>query len=57
MEQDVKSSSGECYFLDFSLGGAKLFANFDIPLERESIRLHIKFSLFENLIDVLGLIV
>lgn len=54
---DIESSPGECHFLDISPGGAKLFAKFDIPLERESVRLHIKFTLYEKLIDLQGVIV
>ncbi|WP_186669207.1 PilZ domain-containing protein [Sporosarcina sp. BP05] len=54
---DVESSPGECCFLDISPGGAKLFAKFDIPVERESVRLHIKFTLYEKLIDLQGVIV
>lgn len=54
---DVVSSPGKCNFMDISPGGAKLFAKFDIPLERESVRLHIKFTLHEKLIDLRGVIV
>jgi PilZ domain len=54
---DVESSPGECQLIDISPGGAKLFAKFDIPLERESIRLHIKFTLYKKLIDLQGVIV
>ena len=43
--------------MDISPGGAKLFAKFDIPVERESVRLHIKFTLHEKLIDLRGVIV
>ena len=54
---DVESSPGKCHFMDISPGGAKLFAKFDIPLERQSVRLHIKFTLHEKLIDLRGVIV
>ncbi|MEK5071419.1 PilZ domain-containing protein [Sporosarcina sp. FSL K6-1508] len=54
---DTESSPGECHFMDISPGGAKLFAKFDIPLEREAVRLHIKFTLHEKLIDLQGVIV
>lgn len=54
---DVESSPGECHFLDISPGGAKLFAKFDIPLESESVRLHVKFTLHEKLIALQGVIV
>jgi hypothetical protein len=55
--KDAESSPGECHLMDISPGGAKLFAKFDIPIERESIRLHIKFTLYEKLIDLQGVIV
>ncbi|HJF32905.1 MAG TPA: PilZ domain-containing protein [Sporosarcina psychrophila] len=54
---DTESSPGECHFMDISPGGAKLFAKFNIPLEREAVRLHIKFTLHEKLIDLQGVIV
>ena len=54
---DTESSPGECHFMDISPGGAKIFAKFDIPLEREAVRLHIKFTLHEKLIDLQGVIV
>ena len=53
---DIESSPGECQLIDISPGGAKLFAKFDIP-ERESVRLHIKLTLYKKLIDLQGVIV
>lgn len=55
--KDVESSQGDCHFIDISPGGAKLFAKFDIPIEREPVRLHLKFTLHEKLIDLRGVIV
>ena len=39
MGTDGESSPGDCQLIDISPGGAKLFANFDIPVERGSVRL------------------
>lgn len=48
---------GECQQIDISPDGAKLFAKFDIPIERVSVQLRIKFTFLEDQIEVPGVIV
>lgn len=55
--EERESHPGDCQLIDISPGGAKLFAKFDIPLERGSVRLRVKFILLEDAIDVPGVIV
>ncbi|WP_255457361.1 PilZ domain-containing protein [Sporosarcina sp. JAI121] len=52
-----ESSPGGCKLLDISPGGAKIFTNFNIPIEGESVRLHLTFTLHEEMIDLQGVIV
>ena len=52
-----ESRPGDCYLIDISPGGAKIFAKFNIPLEHEAVRLRIKFTLHEEPIEVRGVIV
>ncbi|WP_318615774.1 PilZ domain-containing protein [Sporosarcina sp. YIM B06819] len=56
-DQGEESSPGDCQLIDISPGGAKIFAKFNIPVEHRSVRLHVKFTLFEEVIEVLGVIV
>ena len=55
--EERESHPGDCQLIDISPGGAKLFAKFDIPLERGSVRLRVKFTLLEDTIEVPGVIV
>ncbi|MHA6258404.1 PilZ domain-containing protein [Sporosarcina sp. CAU 1771] len=52
-----ESKLGHCTLIDLSPGGARLFAEFDIPLEGNPIQLHLSFTLYESQIDVEGTIV
>lgn len=55
---DRESSPGDCQLIDISPGGAKIFSHFDIPLDGTlPVRLHLKFKLHEEMIDLLGVIV
>ena len=57
-DTDIESSPGDCQLIDISPGGAKIFAHFDIPLEGVvPVRLHLKFKLYEEMIDLQGVIV
>ena len=56
-EQGGESSPGDCQLIDISPGGAKLFAKFNIPVERGTVRLRIKFTLLEEAMEVPGVIV
>lgn len=56
-EHGGESSPGDCQLIDISPGGAKLFTKYDIPVERRSVRLCIKFTLLESPIEVPGVIV
>lgn len=55
--EERESHPGDCQLIDISPGGAKIFTKFDIPVERGPVRLHIKFTLLENPIEVRGVIV
>jgi len=56
-EQGGESSPGDCQLIDISPGGAKLFAKFNIPVERGTVRLRIKFTLLDEAMEVPGVIV
>ena len=49
-----ESKMGDCSLVDLSPGGAKLFANFDIPLEHDPVKIHLQFTLNETQIDASG---
>lgn len=56
-ETRKESSLGHCSVIDLSQGGAKLFAEFNLPLERNPVRLQLVFTLFESQINTVGTVV
>lgn len=56
-ETRKESGLGNCALIDLSPGGAKLFAKFDIPLERKPVQLQLIFTLFESQINTVGTVV
>lgn len=59
MEEETRKQSGvgDCSLIDLSIGGAKVFAKYNIPFTKEPIKIVIEFSLFKELIEVEGVIV
>ena len=52
-----ESGLGECFLIDLSPGGAKMYSKFDIPFQSDSVHLHLEFTLYQVKIDVKGLVV
>ena len=52
-----ESGLGTCSIIDLSPSGAKLFANYDIPLKGEPVKIHLEFTLNEVEIAVWGTLV
>ena len=53
----IESKMGDCSLVDLSPGGAKLFADFELPLDRGPVKIHLEFTLYESKIDAKGPIV
>lgn len=54
---EQKSKKGDCALVDLSPGGAKLLAEFDIPIEQDAVKIQLEFILYQAKIDVFGTIV
>lgn len=53
-ETRKESGVGECSLIDLSLGGAKLFAKYNIPFMRTPLKITMEFVLFKERIEVEG---
>ncbi|MCG3089622.1 PilZ domain-containing protein [Sporosarcina cyprini] len=51
------SSPGGCQLMDISSGGAKLYTEYDIPIELHEVDLRLRFTLYEQPIEQEGKIV
>ncbi|MBB4824507.1 hypothetical protein HNO89_001729 [Sporosarcina luteola] len=51
------SRPGNCKMLDISSGGAKLYTEYDIPIEVHGLNLRLRFTLYEQPIEQEGKIV
>jgi len=55
--EDKESGLGDCSLIDLSPGGAKLFSKFNIPFQKDTVHLHVEFTLYQVQIDVRGIVV
>lgn len=57
MSDGKESGVGDCQLIDLSPGGAKLLSMFNIPFQRDAVRMHLEFTLYQVKLDVHGIVV
>lgn len=57
MSDGKESGVGNCQLIDLSPGGAKLLSSFNIPFQRDAVRMHLEFTLYQMKVDVYGFVV